>query len=283
VGAQAAALLDAAMHAGAPVGDVPPPWTPAGSVHLDAPASYSLGRTALSHGGVGLAPAAWDGARLHLRLPGPVVVRADLTVAWRDAPPDVAVLRRVLAIDDDVEPLWQACDAVPALRWVRTSGTGRLLRSPSVWQDVIGVLAQVRSSYRGAQARMRALVGDGAFPSAGDVARRDALPGWGFRASWALDVARRIDDGAVDPERWLDPALPDDEVHAELTGLPGVGAFSAAQLMPLLGRPRPMVCDGWLREQLGGDDDAALRRRFAAMGRWAGTGAWLHALASRLR
>ena len=167
MGAQAAALLDAAMT-GSPVGDPPERWTPTGQRPLDVPAGFDLRRTALAHGGVGLAPAAWDGRRLHLRLPGPVAVEQDdrgTTASWTGAPPDDAVLRRVLSLDQDLEPLWRACDAVPSLRWVRATGTGRLLRAPLVWQDVVGALAQVRSSYRGAQARMRALAGDG-FPAA---------------------------------------------------------------------------------------------------------------------
>lgn len=48
--------------------------------------------------------------------------------------------------------------------------------------------------------------------------------------------------------------------------------------MPLLGRPRPLVLDGWLRTALGGAGDAELHERYAAMGRWSGTGAWLAAV-----
>lgn len=282
MGAQAAALLDAAAR-GAPLGTLDPPWGAAGSVQLAVPGRVALARTALVHAGVGLAPSGWDGQRLHLRLPGgPVVVDDDLTVTWRDAPPDVAVLRRVLALDDDVEPLWRACDAVAGLAWVRTGGTGRVLRSPTVWQDVVGALAQVRSSYRGAQARMRALVGEGPFPAPGDVAARPQLPGWGLREPWLRALAAAVDGGAVEPERWLDPQLDDAVVHEQLRALPGVGPFTAAQLMPLLGRPRPMVLDGWLRTQLGDVDDDVLAGRYAPAGRWAGTAAWLDALAPRL-
>ena len=280
MGAQAGALLDAACR-GAPLGEPLALWRPAGSLQLGA-APFDLRRTALLHAGVGLAPTAWDGARLHLRLPGPVTVDGAGTVAWRDEAPTAAALRRVLAPDDDLEPLWRACDAVEGLGWVRASGTGRVLRSPSVWQDVVGALAQVRSSYRGAQARMRALVGDGPFPAPAEVSGRTHLPGWGLREPWLRGLAVAVDAGDVDPERWLDPGLDDATVQRELLAVPGVGAFSAAQLMPLLGRPRPMVLDGWLRTQLGGADDDVLAARYAPAGRWAGTAAWLDALAPRL-
>ena len=282
MGAQAAALLDA----GGPVGDVPAdgPWT--GELQLEPPPSYDLARTALVHGGVGLAPTAWDGRRLHLRLPDPVVVEPGpaggpgITVRWRGRPPDVAVLRRVLALDDDLEELWSACDRLPSLRWVRTTGAGRVLRSPTVWQDLVGTLAGTRASYRSTQAMVRALVGDGPFPEPHQVLDRDLTP-WGYRASWLRQLAEQV-AGGLDVEGLLDPRVGDEEVELRVRGLAGFGPFATAQLMPLLGRPRPVVLDGWLRAQLGGASDAQVHERYAALGRWAGTGAWLEVLAPRL-
>jgi hypothetical protein len=36
-------------------------------------------------------------------------------------------------------------DRVPSLRWVRQVGAGRVLRSPTVWQDLVCVLEAVRT------------------------------------------------------------------------------------------------------------------------------------------
>ncbi|HEU0102629.1 MAG TPA: hypothetical protein VFR07_09950 [Mycobacteriales bacterium] len=273
MGAQAAALLDA----GGPVGDVPPEPAYVGSRQLPAPAGYDLRRVALLHGGVGLAPTAWDGARLHLRLPGPVVVDARLLVRWAGRPPAAAALRRVLALDDDLDELWAACDTVPVLAGLRP----RVLRSPTVWQDLVGTLAGTRASYRSTQAMVRALVGDGPFPGPAQVPAADLSP-WGYRAPFLRGLAARVVDG-WDPEQLLDPALSDADVLARVRALAGFGPFATAQLQPLLGRPRPLVLDGWLRTRLGGAGDAELLERFAPMGRWAGTGAWLAAVAGRLR
>ena len=259
MGAQAAALL----AAGGPVGDVPTATSYDGSLRLAA--DVDLARTALTHGGVGLRPTAWDGARLHLRLPDPVVIEADLTVRWRGTRPAEAVLRRVLAADDDLEPLRAACDRVPELAWVRSTGAGRVLRSPTVWQDLVGTLAGTRTSYAGSRAMLRQLVGDGPFPTPGQVLDRD-LGSWGHRAEPLRALAREV-EGGWDPESLWD--LPDGAVLARVRALRGFGPFAAAQLMPLLGRPRPPVPDGWLSAQAG---DPA---RFAPMGEWAGTGAWL--------
>ena len=277
MGAQAAALLDA----GGPLGDVPADEGWDGALALDVPADWVLARTALAHGGVGLAPTAWDGARLHLRLPDPVVVEPGGTVRWRGSPPDVAGVRRVLALDDDLEPLWAACDRLPALRWVRPAGAGRSLRAPTVWQDLVGVLSGTRTSYRSSRAMVRRLVAGGTFPGPEQVRTSD-VSAWGYRGPWLHALADRV-LGGWDPEALLDAALPDGDVAAQVRASPGLGPFAVASLMPLLGRPRPLVLDGWLRDRLGGADDEQVRARYAVLGEWAGTGAVLDVTGERLR
>ncbi len=258
MGAQAAALLDA----GGPVGDVPPPRAVAGSLQLPGPEPYDLERVARAHGGVGLAPRAWDGDRLHLH---DVVVHRDLAVTWSGSGVDVPALRWALALDDDLAELWEACDRVPALRWVRRLGAGRLLRATTAWEDLVGALAGTNASYAATRRMVASLVGRGPFPTAAEVLEQD-LTGWGYRAASLREIARRVAGGDVDLQSWCDLGLPDDAVLGELRALPGIGPFAAAQLLPLLGpRPRPVVLDGWLRSQV---DPAG----YAAMGRWAGSG-----------
>ena len=284
MGAQAAALLDA----GGPVGVVPPPAPEAGRLRLEAPSPYCLDAVARGHGGVGLAPSAYDGVRLHrvLRLPDgplPVVVHPDLVVTWSRPTAHGEQVRRqltvVLALEDDLTGLWDACDRVPHLRGVRAARAGRVLRAPTAFEDLVGTLAATTASYAASRRMVAGLV-DGAFPAPDEVARlgEDGLRarGWGYRAPALLHLARAVADGALDAERWRDPGVPDEEVLAGLRALPGFGAFAAATALPLMGhRPRPVVLDGWLRRQV--PDPQA----YAPMGRWAGTGVWLAVTARR--
>lgn len=287
VGALAAALLDA----GGPVGDVPADAPVVASLRLEGPQPYDLDRVARGHGGVGLAPSAWDGARLHrvLALPDgplPVLVQQSLTVTWSRPTTHVDEVRRqlrlVLALDDDLTELWDACDALPTLAWVRAAGAGRVLRAPTAWEDLVGTLAATNTSYPATRRMISGLVGAAAaFPAAEQVAALDEADlraaGWGYRARALLTLARRVVEG-LDVEAWRDPALPDDQVHACVRALPGFGPFASASALPLLGhRPRPLVLDGWLQRQV---PDPA---RFAVLGRWAGTGLWLELTASRGR
>lgn len=280
MGAQAAALLDA----GGPVGDVPDPVPVAGSLRLTAPVPYDLDRVARGHGGVGLAPSAYDGTRLHrvLRLadgPLPVVVHPDLTVTCSRATDDADEVRRqlteVLCLADDLSELHDACDRVPSLRWVRPAGAGRVLRSPTAFEDLVAALASTNTSYAAARRVLSRLCDGGPLPLPEELTEdRLRAAGLGYRAPWVLALAQ------ADVEPLRDPAAPDDVVLAALRALPGFGPFAAATALPLLGhRPRPLVLDGWLREQAG--PDAA--ERLAPMGRWAGTGLWLEVTRSRGR
>ena len=270
MGAQAAALLD-----GGVLGEVPtdPPTTV--ELQLPRPPAYDLDRVARGHGGVGLAPSAYDG-RLHRVLPGGarVLLDADLAVC-ADGPVDAAVLRHVLCLDDDLGDLHDACDRVPSLAWVRDAGGGRVLRSPSAFEDLACTLAATNTSYAATQRMVRGVV-RGAFPTPDEVLALGEqglrAAGWGYRAAFLLMLAARADEA----ERWLDPDVPDDEVLAGIGSLPGFGPFAAASALPLLGhRPRPLVLDGWLRAQVP-DPEV-----YAPMGRWAGTGLWLTTTAHR--
>lgn len=282
MGAQAAALLDA----GGPVGDVPSAPPVDVVLQLAGPPAYDLDRVARGHAGVGLAPSAYDGSRLHRVLPGgtrvvvepglAVVVEPGLVVGTApglavraDGPVDAGLMSWVLCLDDDLTDLHHACDAVPSLAWVRAAGAGRVLRSPSAFEDLAATLASTNTSYA-ATRRMLAGIVRGAFPtpdevlSLGEAGLRAA--GWGYRATSLLALAARADE----VERWTDPGVDDDAVLAGLRSLPGFGPFAAASALPLLGhRPRPLVLDGWLRRQV---PDAA---GYEVMGRWAGTGVWL--------
>ena len=284
MGAQAAALLDA----GGPVGEVPPPAAAVGGLQLAPPQPYALDAVARGHGGVGLAPSPYDGVRLHrvLGLPdGPlaVVVHPDLEVTWSRPTAHAAEVRRqltdVLALEDDLSQLWDACDRLPVLRRARTAGAGRVLRAPTAFEDLVGVLAATNASYAATRRMVAALV-TGAFPAPEEVAGlgEDGLRarGWGYRAPSLLHLATAVADGALDVERWRDLRVPDEVVLAGLRALPGFGPFAAASALPLLGgRPRPLVLDGWLRRSV---PDPAV---YAPMGRWAGTGLWLAITARR--
>lgn len=280
------------------------------------PPGFSLRRTAMSHGWCELAPTAYDDQRgvLHrtLDLPdaGPLTVSVrrqpagPLEASWGrvhgtcdDRMSIKAQLRRMLTLDDDLTALYDACAADPGLDWVRDDGAGRLLRSPTVWEDLAKTLATTNCSWALTRSMCRRLVdvlgaegpaGERAFPAPEAVVaaseegmRVDIRAGYRARAFVDLgtSLSQRVDDA-----RWLRGApssLPPAEVLLAIRSLRGFGPYAAEGMLGLLGHPRGLALDSWVRAKLprllgvGSMTDAEITARYAAYGEWAGSVLWL--------
>ena len=302
MGAQSAA----ALNSGSGLGVVPPSAARArtGSVDLGpVPPGFCLDQVARGHGAVAHPPSAYAHGVLHRVLSVPLAVRvshdgAALLACWSAPGRSVPVgrvrasLRHQLTLDDDLEPLWRACDAAPGFSWVRPAGAGRVLRAETVFEDLVGVLASARTSWSAARGTLGLLVAaygaedpqaERAFPTAevlaGAGAPRLRACGLGFRAERVALCATRF--AADDHARWLvGSGLDDATVAEQMLQLPGVGPFGAATLLALVGRPRGVALDGWATRTLGLTPEQA-RSRYSPLGRWAGTGAWLDVVRHR--
>lgn len=306
------ALTAATMHGTPPPGAALPR---SGRMSLGpVPPAFSLRRTAMSHGWCSLAPTAYDAARdaLHrtLRLPdaGPLTVtvtqRADggLTASWgrvagscADRVAIKAQCRHMLALDDDLTDLHARCGAHDGLEWAAVLGVGRILRSPSVFEDLAKTLATTNCSWALTELMVSRLVeslgergpaGEVAFPtpqavaSAGEAHFADVVRA-GYRSRAFVELGSRIASGEVATDPWWDPDVPDEQVLAEIKALRGFGPYAAEGMLGLLGRPRGLALDSWVRAKLprilGREvmTDAEIASRYASLGRWAGTGLWL--------
>jgi N-glycosylase/DNA lyase len=209
----------------------------------------------------------------------------------------LSVVRKMLRLDEDLSRFYERAAHDEDLAWA-TAGAGRLLRSPTVFEDVVKTICTTNCSW-GATVRMvGALVGelgaagpDGrrAFPTVAAMAEADeewyrGVARAGYRGTYLRSLAAAVAGGELDLEELAeaDPAdLPDDEVAARLLALPGVGPYAAAHVMLLLGRYSRLVLDSWTRPKyarlLGRRSvaDAAIARRFRRYGEFAGLAFWL--------
>ncbi|HTX62316.1 MAG TPA: hypothetical protein VMD28_01665 [Acidimicrobiales bacterium] len=272
-----------------------------------------LRRTLASHGVATLAPQRVDMTRWVLettvdvggivrtvsvaeRHPGELVVRTDgAAVCARQKAALVASVRHVLALDEDLRAFYDLAAVDPELAWV-TSGAGRMMRSPTVFEDVVKTICTTNCAWSATVRMTDALVGelgavaaDGrrAFPSpvamaeAGPAFYRDAARS-GYRGAYLMRLARDVADGELDLEALRDPGLDDADVEKRLLALPGVGPYAAAHVMlTSLGRYGRLVFDSWTRPtyaRLRGRtaSDQAIARRFRRYGRYAGLAFWLY-------
>ncbi len=160
--------------------------------------------------------------------------------------------------------------ATRTLAWA-ARGAGRLLRSPTVFEDVVKTVCTTNCAWSATERMVGALVGrlgepaPGAPPgrrrrprvphAGGDGGRRRRL----LRGAWPAPATagrtcapsrRRVAAGELDLEALLAAdrdELPDEEVASILLALPGVGPYAAAHIMMLLGRHSRLVLDSWTR------------------------------------
>ncbi len=205
-------------------------------------------------------------------------------------------LRVMLRLDEDLSPFYRVAAADPALAWVAT-GAGRMLRSPTVFEDVVKTICTTNCAWSGTVRMVGALVGElgsraegvpgrRAFPSPEAMAEADEsfyrdVARAGYRGPYLRTLAADVAEGRLDLERFNDPALSDDEVAEQLLALAGVGPYAMAHVMMLIGRYRRLVLDSWTRpkyRRLSGRTritDKGIIRAFGRYREFAGLAFWL--------
>ncbi len=265
----------------------------------------SFARTIHSHGCARLAPATVETDplryRRRFRLAGRVVeivmrendgllvVESASSLRPRERSAIESSVARMFRVRDDLSPFYAQIAGDAALAWA-ARGAGRILASPSVFEDVVKTICTTNCAWSATIRMTRALadLGDGAFPSAELLAAtkapwyRDAAR-MGYRGPYVRTIARAVARGELDLEALLDgERYGDDEVERQLLALPGIGPYGAAHVMQLLGRHRRLVLDSWTRpkyRRLAGKKQAAdrtIQRAFVRYGKYAGLAFWLY-------
>ena len=280
-----------------------------------------LWRTLVSHGFHELAPTSLDETDRTLSLtmrvprgkPRRVTVRAGrrghARIAVAGAPPAGATrdaimvtVARVLHLDQDLSAFYAIAADDPQLSWAST-GAGRMLRSPTVFEDVVKTLCTTNCSWGLTVTMVNALVtnlGDrpsserdplrNAFPTAEAMADQDKrfyrdVVRSGYRAPRFMELAELQATGAIDLET-LGAAsrdeIPDEDVERQLLALPGIGPYAAAHVMMTMGRNSKLILDSWTRPKYARvtnarrqPTDAQIVKRFTRYGPEAGLAFWL--------
>jgi 3-methyladenine DNA glycosylase/8-oxoguanine DNA glycosylase len=263
----------------------------------------SFVRTLYSHGCAQLPPARLDeaapaydlnvrlGKRLHaLRFTAEkkkLRVTAGERVCARDRVHIERLAVRMFRLRDDLSPFYAMIAGDERLAWA-AAGAGRMLASPSVFEDVIKTVCTTNCAWSATERMTKALVelGEGAFPSPARVAQMPeawfaGVARMGYRGPYVRAIARDVACGALDLERFASREPDDDEVAERLLELPGVGPYAAAHVMQMLGRHRRLVLDSWTRPKYlkltskRRAGDRTIERAFARYGRYAGLAFWL--------
>jgi 3-methyladenine DNA glycosylase/8-oxoguanine DNA glycosylase len=273
-------------------------------------------RTLLSHGVADLPPntIAPDGSWLETVLmaggrvwavrlvrPHPGVARLEAAEGTA-APPNKAQaklleqIRHMLRLDEDLSGFYAVAEADPGLGWA-AMGAGRMLRSPTVFEDLVKTICTTNCTWSATVRMVTALVANlgtlatrsidrRAFPTPQAMAEADEgfyrdVARAGYRGPYLRALAREVAEGRLDLERLGDPTLGDEEVAERLLALAGVGPYALAHMMMLLGRYRRLILDSWTRptyRRLAGRPrvtDKGIERAFRRYREFAGLAFWL--------
>jgi 3-methyladenine DNA glycosylase/8-oxoguanine DNA glycosylase len=203
-------------------------------------------------------------------------------------------VRHVLRLDADLSAFYAVAITDPDLDWA-CLGAGRMLRSPTVFEDVVKTICTTNCAWSATVRMTTALVehlgpeapdGRHAFPSpeamagAGEDFYREVVRA-GYRGAYLRSLAADVAEGRLDLEALNDPELPDDELAERLLALPGCGPYATAHMMMLLGRYSRLILDSWTRPKYARVNgrkagDTTIERRFRRYRGYAGLAFWLY-------
>ena len=279
---------------------------------LDIPSGFSLRRTLESHGWCDLQPfaAAQDGRSLStvVPLPGGGGRRLVLSETARGVELEspgaadaasrrrlIAAARRILALDIDLAEFHDVVRRDQRYRWIAETGSGRLLRAPTAWEDLVKLVLTTNCSWAFTKKMTATLVlrygeaapdGGRSFPTAERLAcvkEREfrGVVRAGYRSPYLAALSRAVVRGDADPAAWDDDPREASILRKEILALPGVGPYVAENLLKFLGKPDGLALDSAIRAKYSelyhqGREikDTTIARRVAPLGRWAGLALW---------
>ena len=131
---------------------------------ISTPKNFSFRRTVASHGWYGLLPFTLDSKKWELTrvidvgAKSPVTIfmtgrknhvqvttsrpltKAESAIVLRDA-------RHILRLDDDLDKFYLATENDPDFAWIGEQGAGRMLRSPTVFEDLVKMICTTNCSW----------------------------------------------------------------------------------------------------------------------------------------
>jgi 3-methyladenine DNA glycosylase/8-oxoguanine DNA glycosylase len=204
-------------------------------------------------------------------------------------------IRHMFRLDDDLDKFYEATALEQEFAWIAREGAGRLLRSPTVFEDLVKMICTTNCSWALTEKMVSALVnelgcpssdGRKSFPTANAMAQesekffRDRIRA-GYRAPYLKELARRVASGSLDVESWLTSELPLDGLIKEMKSVKGVGNYAAENLLKLIGRYDGLALDSWTRAQFARQrnngrvaSDTKISRFYARFTSWRGLVLW---------
>lgn len=281
-------------------------------ISIATPPTFNFKRTVISHGWCELLPFRMDRENwvlsrvLDLKGVRPVTLSITATkralrintsrrlsqAASKKVADDV---RHMLRLDDDMGEFYRLLAQDGDFSWIPTEGAGRLLRSPTVFEDLVKMICTTNCSWALTEKMVAGLVeslgresddGRRTFPTPEAMA---LMPlkfyvnevRSGYRAAYLKELADRVASGELDVEAWIRSPLSTSDLIKEMRGVKGVGPYAAENLLKLLGRYDGLALDSWTRAKFfvvrnkgRKTTDKRIARYYSRFNEWRGLALW---------
>lgn len=279
---------------------------------IQTPKNFSFKRTVISHGWSSLLPFEMDEKNWVLTRVMDVGDKPPVTVMMTGGKGQVAInpsrrlnkaeaarilhdARHILRLDDDLQPFYLATGEVPEFAWIAEQGAGRMLRSPTVYEDLVKMICTTNCSWSLTEKMVTGLVnslgresndGRRSFPT--PEAMASMPPNYyvdvvraGYRAPYLKELADRVASGELNVESWLTAEVSTPELVKQIKGVKGAGDYAAENLLKLLGRYDGLALDSWTRAKFfkvrnngRKANDKKIERYYSRFKEWRGLALW---------
>lgn len=205
-------------------------------------------------------------------------------------------IRSMFRLDESLDAFYSLCRRESGLRWIPRTGGGRLLRSATVFEDIVKMICTTNCSWSLTKIIITHLTtklgqpvrgGMFSFPAAGAIAAQSER--WlrketssGYRAPYLLEFCERIAAGDLSVEHLRRTTMSTEEMYIFLRTIKGVGHYAAGNVLKLLGRYDYLSVDSWIRSQFSAIhkngrtvSDAVIEKHYDRYGSWRGLVCWM--------
>jgi N-glycosylase/DNA lyase len=281
-------------------------------ISIATPRTFSFKRTVISHGWCELLPFKLDREQwiltriLDLKEGKPVTLNIRGTknalkigtsrrLSQAGATQVVRDVRHMMRLDDDMATFYGLLAQDGDFNWIPAQGAGRMLRSPTVFEDLVKMICTTNCSWSLTQKMVTGLVeslgresndGSRTFPTPEAMA---LMPlkfyvnevRAGYRSAYLKELADRVASGELDVESWLHSPLTTIDLIKEMRGVKGVGPYAAENLLKLIGRYDGLALDSWTRAKFYAvrnngrkASDKKIARYYSRFKEWRGLALW---------
>lgn len=281
-------------------------------ISIPTPREFSFKRTVISHGWCELLPFQIDRDKwlltrtLDLKGAKPVTITIGATkralrittsrpLSQAASSKVVKDVRHMLRLDDNIEDFYRLVVDDSEFSWIPAQGAGRLLRSPTVFEDLVKMICTTNCSWALTEKMVTGLVenlgressnGFRTFPTPEAMALMPAKfyvneVRAGYRSEYLKELADRTASGTLDVEAWFKSPLSTTDLMKEMRGVKGVGPYAAENVLKLLGRYDGLALDSWTRAKFFSvrnngrkTTDKKIARYYSRFKEWRGLALW---------